>query len=226
MIVNGGPGDVRPGQGRELALNFRLDRPGQGHIVRHQHGAGHFVVLRLAQQVGGHPLRVALSVGHHQNLAGPGDHVDGHLAEDLALGLRHIGVAGAHDLVHPGHRLRAVGQGGHRLGSAAAEHPVHPGDVRRRQDHGVHVAAAGRGGDHDDLPAPGQLGGNGVHEDGGGVGGGASGDVEPHLLDGGDLLPQDHAVLLADHEALPPLAAVEVPDVGGGLLQNGPEPAV
>ena len=86
------------------------------------------VVLGLAEQVGGDDAGVALAVGDDQDLAGTGHHVDGHLAEDLPLGLGHEGVAGADDLVHAGDALGAVGQGGYGLGPAHAEDAV---DARR-----------------------------------------------------------------------------------------------
>ena len=176
-----------------------------------------------AEEVRGHLPGVAAAVGNDQDLTGAGDHVDVHQAEYLPLGLRHVGVAWAHDLVHLGHGLRAVGQGGHRLRAAHAKDPVHPGNGRGGQDHRVDVPAAGRGRDHHHLAAAGQLGGDGVHQHAGGVGGGAAGDVEPHPVQGRHLLAQDHAGALGNNKALPDLPAVEVLDAVRGLLQNGPE---
>ena len=106
-----GPGDVPAGQGVQLGLHLGLDGQGQRLAVGDQHRAGQPVVLGLAEQVGGHPGGSAAAVGQDQDLAGAGDHVDAHLAVDLALGGGHIDVAGAHDLVHRRHALGAVGQG-------------------------------------------------------------------------------------------------------------------
>ena len=53
------------------------------------------IVLGLSQQVGGDPCRVVVLVGDHHHLRRPGHHVDADLAEHLALGRRHIGVARA-----------------------------------------------------------------------------------------------------------------------------------
>ena len=146
-------------------------------------------MLRLAEHIGSHMTRVRGPVCQYQDLAGTGNHVNGYPAKDLPLGLCYKGVSGAYDLVHPGDGLRTVGQCGYRLGSSAAEHPVNSGNPSCRQDDGIHIAVAGRGRDHDDLPAAGNLGGDAVHQHRGGVGGGAAGDIQPHPLDGSDLLP-------------------------------------
>ena len=60
---------------------------------------------------------------------GPGDAVDAHLPDHLALGLLHVGVARARrSRRRRAHRLGAVGQRGDRLGAA---HPVDLGRPRR-----------------------------------------------------------------------------------------------
>ena len=220
VVVNGCPCDVPAGQGFQLGLQLRLDGLGQSHGLGDQDGGGVAVVLRLTEHVGGHDSGVALSVGQDQNLTGARDHVDGHHAEDLLLGLGNVGVAGSHDLVHLGDTFGAVGQGGHRLGSAHFENVGDTGDLRRRQNGGVDFSIRAGGRDHDDLLTARDFRGDGVHQHRGGVGGGAAGDIQAHPLDGGDALAQDHAAAGGQHQTLSDLGGVEFPDVGGGFLKD------
>ena len=61
------------------------------------------VMLGLAEQIGGDPVRIVGAIGDHQDFRRPGDGIDADLAEHFALGGRDLGIAGADDLVH---RLR------------------------------------------------------------------------------------------------------------------------
>ena len=176
-------------------------------------------MLRLAEEVGGHVAGIGGGVGDHQNFAGTCDHVDGHPAEDLLLGFGNVGIAGAHDLVHLGDGLGAVGQSRHGLGAAHLEDAVHACDLGGGENDGIDLAVGAGGRGDDDLLASGDLGGDGVHEDGRGVSGGAAGDVEAHPLDGGDLLAHDHAVAV-DDEGISHLLFVEEADVGGGFPED------
>jgi hypothetical protein len=98
-------------------------------------------VLRLGKQVRGHPARVHAAVADHQYFRGPGDHVDADAAENLALGLGHVAVTGADDLVDARQAGRAVGQGGHGLRTAHAVQGVDPGQGRRGEYQRVALAA-------------------------------------------------------------------------------------
>ena len=109
ITVNGGPGDFGTVQLRNLDFQLCLYRLCQLHRVGDQHGAGQLVVLCLGEQIGGNVAGVGFTVGDNEDLAGSGDHVDGHLAVDLLLGLGNKGVARAYDLIHPGDALGAVG---------------------------------------------------------------------------------------------------------------------
>ena len=125
-------------------------------------------MLGLAEQIGGDHDRVGRLVGDDQDLGRPGDEVDADRAEELALGLGDVGVAGTDEHVDAVDRLGAKGQRGKRL--HAAEHvdlvgagKLHRGDrgvgqppVQRRRA-GRHAPDAGdlrrddahvRGGDH------------------------------------------------------------------------------
>ena len=70
-------------------------------------------MLRLTQQIRRHPGGIAAAVGHHQDLAGSGDHVDIHLTEHLSLGRGPQTLPGP-TILSTGDALRAVGQRRHR----------------------------------------------------------------------------------------------------------------
>ena len=99
----------------------------EGGVVGDQDRLRGDVVLGLRQQVGGDPVRIVAAVGDHQHLGRAGDHVDADRAEDLALGGRDIGIAGADDLGDRADRLGAIGERGDRLRAADAV------DLRRRR---------------------------------------------------------------------------------------------
>ena len=93
-------------------------------------------MLGLAEQIGGANLAVHAVVGDDQGFGRTGEQVDADAAEELALGFRHIGVAGPDDHVHRADCLGAERHGGDRL--HAAEHvnlvgatKMHRGDDRR-----------------------------------------------------------------------------------------------
>ena len=225
VCLHAGPGDLLPGQQGQLGFDLPLYRQGQIHGIRHQHGSSVFIMLRLAQQVSRQTAGVALPIGDHQDLAGSGDHVDGHLAEHLLLGLRHKGTAGAYDLIHRRHGLRAVGQGGHGLGTPQLEDPIHSGDLRRRQDGGGNGAVRHGRGDHADLSAARQSGGDGVHQHRGGQGrtAAAAGDADAHPLQGDHPLAHDESRLLGHFVPAAHLLDVVSADVGRRALQHPQE---
>ena len=127
--VDGGAGDFLPAELGQLLLDGGLNGPGQRLAVGDEDGGGVLVVLGLAEQVGGDDAGVTLAVGDDQDLAGTGHHVDADLAEDLLLGLGHELIAGADDLIHAGHTLGAVSQGGYGLCPAHAEDAVDAADA-------------------------------------------------------------------------------------------------
>ena len=75
-------------------------------------------MLGLAEQIGGADLAVDAVVGDHQRLGRSGEQVDADAAEQLALGFRHIGIAGPDDHVDGRDRLGAERHGGDRLHAA------------------------------------------------------------------------------------------------------------
>jgi hypothetical protein len=125
-------------------------------------------VLGLADEVGGDHHRIGVLVGDHEDLRGTGEQIDAHVAEELALGLGDVRVAGTDEQVDAPDRLGAererreslhapehvdlvgAGQvhrrdGGRRrgalVGRRARGQPPHAGGLRR---HDAHV----RRGDH------------------------------------------------------------------------------
>ena len=92
--------------------------------VGEENGRGGRPVLGLSEQVGRAHLAVHAVVGDHQRLGRSREQVDADAAEQLPLGLRDIGVAGADDLVHARNRTRAVGHGRNRMRAADTEKAI------------------------------------------------------------------------------------------------------
>ena len=90
---------------------------------------GVHVVLGLRQHVGGEVARVAVG-RDDQDLGGPGDEVDAHLAGQQFLGRGHVDVAGADDAVGARHGAGAEGEGGDGLRAAHLEHVRRPSAAR------------------------------------------------------------------------------------------------
>ena len=86
-------------------------------------------MLGLREQIHGNPVGIGLAITDDQDLGWAGDHVDAHLAKDLAFGLCNIGVAGANNLVDRGNGLGAVGQSSHSLGATNCKDTIHASQV-------------------------------------------------------------------------------------------------
>ncbi len=121
-------------------------------------------------------------VGENQHFRRPGDHVDADLAEDEALGRRHIGIAWADNLGDRRDGLGAMGERGHRLGATDAIDLVDAGELRRREHERRKLALRRRHGHHQPRNAR-DLGRHRIHQHRGRIGGGASGHVEADRLD-------------------------------------------
>ena len=158
-------------------------------------------MLGLREQVHRHPFRVAAAIGDDQHFGRAGDHVDAHGAEHAALGSRHVGIAGADDLVDLGNGLRAIGQRRHRLRATDREHPVDAGDRRRRQHQRIALAIRRRH-DHDQLTDTRHLGRYGVHEYRTGVSRPAARYVQPDAVERRDDLPEPGAIEFGEFPAL------------------------
>jgi hypothetical protein len=124
-------------------------------------------VLGLAEQVGGGELAVAADlVGDHQRLGRAGEQIDAHPAEELALGLRHEGVAGSDEDIDRRDRLGAQRHRADRLDAAQRIDVVSACQHLRRDDRRRGLTAERRGaGDH--PRHAGHLGGDHAHMGGG-----------------------------------------------------------
>jgi hypothetical protein len=139
-------------------------------------------------------------------------------AGHLALGDRHVDVAGAADDVDGPDRSRAVGHGGDGLGAADGVDLVDAGEGGGGQHGGRHGAGGAVGWDaQDDLAHAGHLGGHGRHEDGGRVGAAAAGHVDAGPVDGHRPAAHDEAAALVAVLGAQ-LGAVEVLD---GVARRG-----
>ena len=75
-------------------------------------------MLRLAEQISGDERRIGTVVGNDQDLSRSRRQIDADKAEQLALGLGDVGIAGAGDHVDGVHADAAVGHGAERLHAA------------------------------------------------------------------------------------------------------------
>ena len=147
------------------------------------------------------------------SLARPGDGVDGDGAEHLLFCLGDIGVAGADDLVHAGDALRAVGERGDCLRAADLIDAVHARELCRGEDGGIDAAVRPRRGHDDEHAAARELCRHAVHQQRRGICRRAVRHIQPHALDGRDLLTEHDAVRLRHGKARPNLVAVVGRDV-------------
>jgi hypothetical protein len=106
-------------------------------------------VLGLAEQVGGAELAIHGVIGDDQRLGRPGEQIDADAPEELALGFRHIGIAGPDDHVDSGDRLGAERHGRDRLHAAEHVDVVSAAEMHGGDDGGVRAALERRcaGGD-------------------------------------------------------------------------------
>ena len=102
-------------------------------------------MLGLAEQVGGHEVRVGGLVGDHEDLRRPREQVDPDPPEELALGLGDVRVAGADDHVDRLEPAEAERHRCERLDAAEAEDPVRARGGHRVQ-HGGWMPRPSRGG--------------------------------------------------------------------------------
>ena len=181
------------------------------------------VMLGLGHEVYCHELGDGVLVCKHADLAGAGDHIDAAIAAHELLCRRHKGVAGAGDLVDCGNGGRAVGHGTDGLGTTGFENAVHARHACSSQGVGVDLAVFLRRRAHDDLSHAGHARGDGVHEHRGGVLGTATGHVDAHAVERGDLLTSDGAIGARVKPALLHLALVEIRDVIGRVLDRPQE---
>ncbi len=207
--IEGCGNDLAPGHARQQAADGRLHRVDIRRVGAQQNALCQLIVLGLAEQVHGHPVRRGAAVGKHQNFTRAGNHVDADFAKHPALGSGHIGVTRAGYFVHRRNGRRAIGQRRHGLRAANGEDPVHTRHMGCSQHQGValalprfHAGANGRGHDHGDLSDASHLRRYRVHQHTGRVGRFAAGHVNAHAVQRRDLLAEQAAVAVAVTPAL------------------------
>ena len=121
--------------------------------IGEQDGGRGRAVLGLAEQVGRADFAVHAVVGDDQRLGRAGEQVDADAAEQLALGLRHIGVARADDHVDRRDRLGAERHRGDRLHAAQHVDFVGAAEVHGRDDRRMRPALERRRAGDDALHA-------------------------------------------------------------------------
>ena len=144
----------------ELARNLHDRGFGQRAVGGDQADTGAYVMLSLAEEIGGDQFWVARTVGHDEDFRWTGQLIDTHGAEHLALGFINEGVSRAHDLIDPRDGLRAERHRGDRLGPADPENAVGAGQVASGDHRRVGV---GRQAGHD-LVASGDFAGHDCHD--------------------------------------------------------------
>ena len=220
-VVERGAGDLLARALRDEALRGGEHAVGQLGVAGHEIAARQGVVLGLGHEVGRHHDGVGRGVGQHADLGGASHHVDAHVAGDVALGGRHVGVAWPHDLVDRRDGLGAVGHGCHGLGAAHGVDLVHARERRGGERVGVEAAVPLRRGHHDHAGHARDLGGDGVHQDGRGVLGASARHVDGGGGDGRHLDPEQSAVGAGGEPGLLALALVEVADLVARLRERG-----
>ena len=132
-------------------LQLGLDPLQRGRVGADQDGLGAGAVLGLRPDVPGDDRRGDAGVRQHDQLAGAGQRLDADLAEEAALGLLDVDVAGADDEIHLADRLGAQRQGSDRL---CAADRVHLLDAEQRAcgQHRAVGQAVGAGGEQTAMP--------------------------------------------------------------------------
>ena len=164
------------GQGGQLARNLGFDGRGEIGVVGDQDGLRGRVMLGLGQQVGGDPVGPVLIVSDDDDFRRSGQGVDADDAIDPPLGSRHIGVAGADDLVHRRDGPGAVSQRGDGLSPSDPPDLGHARRLGRRQHRRLQSPG---GSDHGDAGHAGRRGRDRVHQNGGGIGRPPAGHIDP-----------------------------------------------
>ncbi len=180
-------------------------------------------MLGLCDQVGGHEVGAAGTVGNNDHLAGAGDRIDVDVAVDGFFGQRHEQVSRADDLVHRPDALDAVGQGRDGLCPADAINLADAQLVAGGQQVDVVGAERCGGRHHGQLAHASRLGRNGRHQHGRGIGRRAAGHADADPIERKVALLQVAAVRAGDFHVLGNQGALKLEDVVANAADRGQE---
>ena len=203
VAFNAFAGNLLPGQQWQLPFQLCRHRFRQRHIVADQHGGCQTVMFGLRKQVCRHMARLCLPVGHNEDLARPGDHIDRHPAINLLLGGSHINIARTDNLVHRRHAFRTIGERGDRLRTAQLEDIGHAGHSRSGQNLRRYAAIPCSWRCHHNALHTGQLRRNRIHQHAGRIAGRAARHIKAGAGNRDDALAQHNAIRSRDHRVLP-----------------------
>ena len=219
MVPPTGAGDGSSGERGKFGGDGLSHGIREGRIVSDQDRLGCFIMFRLGQQIDGDTARVVAGGGEDHDLGRAGDVVDADAAEHLTLGLGDISVARPDDPVHRLYGPGPVSQSGHRLGAADAVDFRHPGSVRGGEDEGIENAVGCRH-THGDAGDFGHAGGDGIHQDRGGVGGFASRHIKADRVERRPAHAKGHAGVVFEREVGGQLRSVERLNAIGGCVEG------
>ena len=221
LVIERGTRDLGARGLRHQNVDTRLDLARKLLVAGHQVAGSQRIVLGLRHQVGRDHHRLGRSIGQHADLGRAGDHVDAHIARNNLLGRSDKGVARAGNLVDTRNGLGTVRQRGHGLGAAHHIDLVHAAELGRGERVGADKAVLLRRGHHDHALDAGDLGGNGIHEHGGGILRAAARHIDAGGSERGHLNAEHRAVRTRGKPALLDLALVEFTNLTRGLLERG-----
>ena len=193
---------VRFGQAGQRVGHQAGHRFGQGGVVRDQPAGRCRPVFRLPGEVQRHEAGIGGGIGEDQDIGGACEHVDPQRAEQLALGLGDIGIAGTGEHICRGGAELAPCHGRDALHAADLQDGVGSGKMCGIEDGGIGaVCAACRGCGHHMWHAGG-AGGCHCHQRRGDMGIAAAGDIAARAADRDHLLPHGEAGMQVGLEIL------------------------
>ena len=192
MVAPCRAGDLRGGQAGELAFDLGGNLAAEPRRGGDQGGRRRGAVLGLPQQIGHHHLGIGRLVGDNQDLRRPGQQIDADAAEELPLGLGHIGVARPDQHIDARDGLGAQRHRRHRL-DAADDIDLVGATQRHRRDGLGMGRPAGRWRAGNDVPDAGHPGRDDAHMRRGHHGIAPARHVAPDAVDRNVPVPQCHA---------------------------------
>ena len=165
-----------------MSFDGFFDLCGERSVVGNQHRLRADIVLGLRQQISGDPVGIAGLVGQYQHFGWPGNHVDTDFAKYQTLCSGNVGIAGSDNLGDRRDTFGAVSQRSHSLCTSDAVNLVDARKFGRRQYQRTEFAI-GRRHHHCEPRHTGDLGRDGIHENGRWIGGRAARYIKANRLD-------------------------------------------